>query len=268
MTKHTIRINLLVAMIMFSIGTHALAETVVSPLLPGQLATSKIEHDHAVSERFLLGKYSASKHDDFVKISTKYASRGGMYLQRLPYDAFRAMYRDAKSSGVTLKIISATRSYYHQKSIWEAKWDGKRSVGGIRNIKKSIKDPVMRARKILEYSSMPGSSRHHWGTDIDLNAFNNRYFESGQGKKTYDWLVRNAPRYGFCQPYTVKNHARPNGYNEEKWHWSFRPLSKHYTEQSQIRLFDSKFSGFRGANTAARVGILKNYVLGISPHCQ
>ena len=227
-----------------------------------------IHHDNALSESFLMGKYSASKRDDFVRISSKYASRSGMYLQRLPYDAFQAMYKDAQISGVRLKIISATRSFYHQKSIWEGKWDGKRAVGKIKNIKRSIKDPLRRAKKILEYSSMPGSSRHHWGTDIDLNSFNNSYFASGQGKKTYDWLVKNGPRYGFCQPYTQKSNARPTGYNEEKWHWSFRPLSKHYTEQAQIRLFDKKFSGFRGANTAAQIGILKNYVLGINPYCK
>lgn len=267
MTKLAIRIPLIIFAV---IGlNHSVSADNIQPAdnTNATVATT-IQHDPQLSESFLMGKYSASKNGNFVRISSKYASRSGMYMQRLPYDAFKAMYKDAKNSGVNLKIISATRSFYHQKSIWEGKWDGKRKVGGIKNIKRSIKDPIARARKILEYSSMPGSSRHHWGTDIDLNAFNNRYFESGKGKKTYDWLVNNAPRYGFCQPYTQKSNARPTGYNEEKWHWSFRPLSKHYTEQAQIRLFDEKFGGFRGSNTAAHIGILKNYVLGINPYCR
>ena len=267
MTINVIRTSLIISAVI-SIHSTAIAETASNSVGVMLAAPDSIVHDHALSERFLMGKYSASKHGDFVKISSKYASRSGMYMQRLPYDAFQAMHRDAKNSGVNLKIISATRSFYHQKSIWEGKWNGKRAVGGIKNIKRSIQDPVKRAKKILEYSSMPGSSRHHWGTDIDLNAFNNSYFSSGQGKKTYSWLVKNAPRYGFCQPYTPKSGERPTGYNEEKWHWSFRPLSKHYTEQAQIRLFDSKFSGFRGSNTAAQIGILKNYVLGINPYCR
>ncbi len=257
-------------LILLMLGVNVVASADAPPPLvsSNEADTSRIVVDHSLSERFLMGKYRASKHADFVKISTKYASRAGMYLQRLPYDAFRAMHKDAEGDGVSLKIISATRGFYHQKSIWEGKWTGKRPVGGIRNIKRTIKDPVARARKILEYSSMPGSSRHHWGTDIDLNAFNNKYFASGQGKKTYEWLVRNAPRYGFCQPYTAKGSSRPNGYNEEKWHWSFRPLSKHYVEQAQVRLDDTKFTGFRGSNTATRIGILKNYVLGINPECR
>jgi len=220
-----------------------------------------------VSNRFLMGKFSASKRSDFIKINKRYASRGGMYMQKLPYDAFRAMHADAKRNGISLKIISASRSFYHQKSIWEGKWNGKRRVGGIRNIKRSIKNPTKRAIKILEYSSMPGSSRHHWGTDIDLNAFNNQYFEQGKGKQVYAWLVRNAPRYGFCQPYTQKDASRPYGYNEEKWHWSFKPLSSSYTQQVQRRLTDSIFKGFDGANTAARIGIINRYVLGIHANC-
>ena len=220
-----------------------------------------------VSDRFLMGKFSASKRNDFVRINKRYASRTGMYMQKLPYDAFRAMHAAAKQDGITLKILSASRSFYHQKSIWEAKWNGKRKVGGIRNIKRTIKDPTKRARKILEYSSMPGSSRHHWGTDIDLNAFNNHYFSKGQGKKVYRWLVRNAPRYGFCQPYTRKDASRPNGYNEEKWHWSFKPLAASYTKQAQLRLNDNIFNGFDGSKTATRIGIINRYVLGIHANC-
>ena len=49
---------------------------------------------------------------------------------------------------------------------------------------------------------MPSTSRHHWGTDIDLNSLNNSYFSSGKGLKEYDWLTTNANHYGFYQVYT------------------------------------------------------------------
>jgi LAS superfamily LD-carboxypeptidase LdcB len=226
-----------------------------------------IHPETIVSDRFLMGKFSASKRNDFVRINKRYASRTGMYMQKLPYDAFRAMHKAAKNDGIKLKIISASRSFYHQKSIWEAKWNGKRKVGGVRDIRRTFKNHTKRARKILEYSSMPGSSRHHWGTDIDLNAFNNSYFNRGQGKRVYKWLVNNAPRYGFCQPYTRKGSSRPTGYNEEKWHWSFKPLSASYTKQAQRRLTDSIFNGFDGSGTATRIGIINRYVLGIHANC-
>ena len=81
-----------------------------------------------------------------------------------------------------------------------------------------VPEPVERARMILTYSSMPGTSRHHWGTDMDLNKDNNGYFATGEGLKVYEWLQAHAHEYGFCQPYTPKGPNRPEGYNEEKWH--------------------------------------------------
>lgn len=236
-----------------------------SPL--GAATPSTVDPHTIVSQQFLMGQFNARKHASFIKINKKYASRSGMYMQKLPYEAFRAMHADAKQSGITLRILSASRSFNHQKSIWEAKWNGKRKVGGIRNIKRSIKNPTQRALKILEYSSMPGSSRHHWGTDIDLNSFTNSYFEKGKGKRIYSWLVKNAPRYGFCQPYTPQNQSRPHGYNEEKWHWSFKPLSASYTQQARSSLNDGIFRGFDGAKTATRIGIINRYVLGIHANC-
>jgi LAS superfamily LD-carboxypeptidase LdcB len=125
----------------------------------------------------------------------------------------------------------------------------------------------MRAKKILEYSSMPGSSRHHWGTDIDLNNFENDWFETGEGLKMYQWMENHAAEYGFCQPYSKKDAQRPNGYNEEKWHWSYTPLAKKYTDAAAAGLKDSMLGGFEGAVAAKDVEIVRNYVLGINKAC-
>ena len=38
---------------------------------------------------------------------------------------------------------------------------------------------------------MPSTSRHHWGTDLDLNNLNNSYFTSGKGKKIYKGSEKN-----------------------------------------------------------------------------
>jgi LAS superfamily LD-carboxypeptidase LdcB len=114
---------------------------------------------------------------------------------------------------------------------------------------------------------MPGSSRHHWGTDIDLNDLVNSAFESGHGKKTYEWLSANASKYGFCQPYTFKDDKRPSGYNEEKWHWSFVPVSKLLTEFASKNLRDEMITGFQGAEVAKEIGVVEKYVLGINRQC-
>jgi D-alanyl-D-alanine carboxypeptidase len=106
-----------------------------------------------------------------------------LYLRKETYEAFLKMHAAAKADGIQLVVRSATRNFNYQKRIWEGKWNGQRKIAGNQNAAKAYPDPVQRALKILEYSSMPGSSRHHWGTDLDLNAFNNEWFEKGIGKK-------------------------------------------------------------------------------------
>lgn len=217
---------------------------------------------------FITGRFSPAKHPNFVSLGSQYSNRSNMYLQKPAYDAFKAMYKAAKKDGVRLVIRSAARSFNAQRSIWEGKWIGKRKVGGALNIHKKIPDPMQRARKILEYSSMPGSSRHHWGTEIDLNSFNNDWFDSGKGKRIYNWLQQNAARFGFCQTYTAKSIDGRTGYNEEKWHWSYMPLSGPYTEQAAQQLRNHMIRGFKGAETAEAVNIVGEYVLGINPQCR
>ncbi len=234
-----------------------------------QLITEKeisIAIDSTISIDYLMGKFDPKKHVDFTKVDPKYASKASFYLQKETYEAFQKMHHAAKKEGINLKIISATRPFIHQKNIWEAKWNGTRKIEG-QDISKTIKNLERRALKILEYSSMPGTSRHHWGTDIDINALTNEYFEKGNGLKEYEWLKNNASRFGFCQPYSEKGVNRPNGYNEEKWHWSFLPVARKLTEQYKIRVKDVSISGFDGAETAKKIEIVKNYVLGINTEC-
>ena len=115
---------------------------------------------------------------------------------------------------------------------------------------------------------MPGTSRHHWGTDIDLNDLNNPYFEKGKGKKIYDWLVANAHEYGFCQVYSEQGPERPYGYFEEKWHWSYVPVARRLTEQYKLKIQNMDITGFEGSHTAVAIDMVNNYVLGINAACK
>ena len=119
-----------------------------------------------------------------------------------------------------------------------------------------------RARLILLYSSMPGTSRHHWGTDMDLNALENSYFDSGDGLKAYQWLTAHAVEFGFCQPYTSKRNGR-TGYEEEKWHWSYLPLSSELLTSYVNLVKYSDIKGFNGSETASKLKAIQNYVQGI-----
>ncbi len=217
------------------------------------------------SVAYLMGDFEPSEDTVFIEVARDKADRSGMYLRKDTYQAFLAMDSVARTAGIELQIRSATRNFEVQKSIWERKWTGQTPVENGEKLNETTPDPVQRALKILRYSSMPGSSRHHWGTDIDMNNFTNRFFEHGEGLRIYTWLEENAAKFGFRQPYTAKDSLRPDGYNEEKWHWSFYPVSDVLTEYASRHLKDSMISGFMGAETATEIGIVEKYVLGINP---
>ena len=222
-----------------------------------------------VQSQYLLGKFDPAQHPDFVQLKAPYAGGNaiGRYLRKEAFQAFKDMHSAAEADGVSLVILSATRNFDSQKAIWEAKWTGKRLVGG-KNLRNSLPDPARRAKEILLYSSMPGTSRHHWGTDIDVNAFTNSYFESGVGKKTYDWLNKHAADYGFCQPYTNKSLNARTGYEEERWHWSYMPISHAYLQAYREQVSIDEIEGFQGAETAQSLQVIQNYVEGIDLQCK
>lgn len=214
---------------------------------------------------YVMGKFDPATHEMFQLVEAKYANRTGMYLRKETYEAFLRMHAAALKEDVQLQIISATRNFNSQKTIWEDKWTGKRLVEDGQNLAHTTPDPVKRALKILEYSSMPGSSRHHWGTDMDLNALDNDYFKQGEGKKIYDWLTTHGAEYGFCQPYTS---GRPHGYKEERWHWSYLPIALPLTGYCSKKIKNSMISGFMGSETANNIDIVNHYMLGINIECK
>lgn len=216
---------------------------------------------------FLLGQYDPMNMAGFDTILSDYADKPMMRLQHAAYEAFLKMAAAAENDGHTLCILSATRSFDYQKTIWENKWTGNYPIDGGINACETYPDGYTRAIKIMEYSAMPGTSRHHWGTDIDLNALDNAAFEK-EFKPLYQWLKKNANRFGFFQPYSTKGPQRPFGYNEEKWHWTYLPLSQHYTRYIADHLIDNQVSGFMGDEYCDQIDIVDHYILGIDPSCK
>lgn len=216
-----------------------------------------------IDKNYLLGRFDPSTDSRFIQLSSTYAqgfARKG-FLRKETFEAFKKMADAAKKDGVNIFIISPTRNFDDQKKIWENKWGGKIKVEGkdlttITNLKE-------RARLIMLYSSMPGSSRHHWGTDMDLNSWDNSYFEKGEGLKVYQWLTSHASEYGFCQPYTSKANGR-KGYEEEKWHWSYLPLSKVLLTEYKKQISYSDINGFQGSEQALSLDIFADYVDGVA----
>ncbi len=226
------------------------------------------EPEMEISVDYLMGRFDPENHKDFARIPESLADREGMLMRKEALVDFKRMHEAAGKDGVKLVIKSATRNFDYQKDIWERKWTGKTTLSDGTNAHTDITNDISRAIKILEYNSMPSTSRHHWGTDIDLNAFDNSWFESGDGLKLFDWLESHAADYGFCRPYTTKGNQRPHGYNEEKWHWSYIPLSSQMTQYAMDHMNDENISGFKGASTATTIDVINRYVLGIDESCK
>ncbi len=161
-------------------------------------------------------------------------------------------------------IVSAFRNYWQQKSIWEAKFKGERKMREPIQGKK----PEEIVSLILEFSSAPGTSRHHWGTDLDLNSLDNAYFEKGgKGEILYSWLHKNAHRFGFCQPYNELIKRENQGYSEEKWHWSYKPISS-LLRNEWIEAYSAgkmKLTGFLGSEFLQDKALV--YVSSVNQDC-
>lgn len=205
----------------------------------------------SITKSLVLGKFNYKTDSTFTKVNAAHSAKT-LYLNKEVYNAFLEMYDAAKKDGINLTILSGTRNFEEQKAIWERKWK-----------KYNALKPTDRAKKILEYSSMPSSSRHHWGTDLDLNSLSNSYFSSGKGKTIYNWLNENANNFGFYQVYTSKDNGR-TGYNLEKWHWSYLPLASKYLEFYNANVTAKDISNFKGSELAKELNIIEDYVNGIS----
>jgi D-alanyl-D-alanine carboxypeptidase len=215
------------------------------------ISYNKIEHTECISNKLVLGKFDYRNSTRFTKVDSKYSAKE-IYLNKQVYEAFIEMYDAAKKDGVNLKILSGTRNFKEQKAIWELKCLNYKDL-----------NPKERAKKILEYSSMPSTSRHHWGTDLDLNSLNNSYFNSGIGYEEYKWLKANANRFGFYQVYTSKSKGR-TGYNLEKWHWSYLPVANKYLNYYNSHTDYNDIKGFNGDYLATEMKMINDYVNGLS----
>ena len=225
---------------------------VASGHTPSKIASDSI----ALTKDKLTGRFDYTKDKDFVKVADEYCTKSS-YMHKEAYAKFVEMCKAAKKDGVTLKVISGTRNFNEQCAIWNRKWE------------KYIaqKDSIETMKTILTYSSMPSTSRHHWGTDIDINSLENSYFDSGKGLKEYKWLCENASNFGFCQVYTSKKGSKRTGYEMEKWHWSYLPVATNNLKAYNKLMTYADVKGFKGAHLANKVKAIEHYVNGIDSVC-
>lgn len=148
------------------------------------------------------------------------------------FDAFEEMKKAASADGLRLWCSSGYRSFKSQKQVWNDKY---------KKIKNDFPSYLSQdiINCLIEYSSIPGTSRHHWGTDLDIvdafgyensNPLSHKNYEAG-GEYQYlsYWLTENAAKYGFYKVYTNENLR--SGFKFEPWHYSYKKLSKLFLNQ-------------------------------------
>jgi LAS superfamily LD-carboxypeptidase LdcB len=215
--------------------------------------TGIAEAQQEISKDELMGKFNPATHQGFVKLEKKYTNKPDLYLRKEVAEVLKKMADAALRDGVKLIVISGTRNFDYQKGIWDRKWS--------RTAFKELTEQE-KVREIMRYSAMPGASRHHWGTDIDFNSVEIAYFNSSEGQKMYAWLCQHAREFGFIQPYSAKDSGR-TGYEEEKWHWSYAPLSRDFLKQYDLKVSYQDFVGFSGCTSAGLAKVIEDYVNGV-----
>jgi len=157
-------------------------------------------------------------------------------LHRSALAAFLAMRRAATADGLDLAAQSSFRDFQRQLAIWNGKFSGSRPMNDAagQRIDAFALDPAARIDAILMWSALPGASRHHWGTDLDLIDRNataaeyrprlipEEFAPAGPYARLGAWLDANAARFGFFRPFR----GVLSGVQPEPWHYSFAPVAE------------------------------------------
>jgi LAS superfamily LD-carboxypeptidase LdcB len=147
-------------------------------------------------------------------------------------EAFKQMQAAASEDDVDIRIVSSYRSFERQLQIWQNKWSGKATLLDVNEkaLDASTLSDQHKLIAILTWTALPGASRHHWGTDLDV--YDKKSIEQSQHDfklvcSEYDegpcallsnWLNKNARKFGFTRPYSEYK----GGIAREPWHLSFQ----------------------------------------------
>ena len=190
---------------------------------------------------------------------------------------FLAMRDAAMRDGFDLAPVSSFRDFGRQREIWNAKYRGERPARDRqgRPVQMAALDPGARVETILLWSALPGASRHHWGSDLDVAdggviaaGYEARleveeFRRGGPFAPLSAWLAANMRRFGFYRPYT----RRGSGVQPEPWHLSYAPVAQPALGRMTARLLAEAITG-NGVEGEAEIlarlpSIRERYVLGV-----
>lgn len=200
-------------------------------------------------------------------------------LHRDAVGPFQALRAAAATRGMDVIPSSAFRDFAQQVEIWNRKFRGERPLydreGNEREHASLTEVEIVEA--ILVWSAVPGASRHHWGSDIDVydraamppgyrvKLLPEEYAPGGVFERLGDWLNENLERFDFFRPYDRDR----GGVYPEPWHISYAPVATRAqsaltTEVIAAALQDSEVLG-KEIVLAKLDEIYQRYVANVGP---
>lgn len=217
-------------------------------------------------------KFMATKDitiENLLGIDPSHLKSKSIALESETSRAFFSMKSAASKDNIELHIVSGYRSFHRQKEIWERKF---------KQLSKT-KTPMEAILEIITYSSIPGTSRHHWGTDIDLIdasveapkgdlLLEKHYHGKAPFSKMKMWMDAYSSDFGFELVYTKQQDR--TGFNYEPWHYSYAPKSRLFLKLQSKDNFKKAWYGlsFKAKSSMSNSFVdayFQNYGLGINP---
>ncbi|WP_076920104.1 M15 family metallopeptidase [Pseudoalteromonas sp. SK18] len=201
------------------------------------------------------------------------------YLHANIVNDFIALQSAAASAGFDLCIASSFRDFNRQSAIWNAKFSNKRVV--LNKAQQAIElnslSDIEKCTAIMLYSALPGASRHHLGTDLDifdksavsddyeLQLTPDEYQHGGPFAELSQWLDTHLAEFGFYRPY---QHDL-GGVAPELWHISHIAQSEQLMSHLSLEVLHNciKESDLLGKDAILThlPALYERFVINVSP---
>lgn len=166
--------------------------------------------------------------------SSHLASYSNILLEFETLQAYRKMKESAALDGIQLQTITGFKSFEYERAIFEHEYFTHLDKGYT---------ALDAYHQISHYTPIPGASRYHWGTEIDVVDLNvniphgyvideEHYLEGGMFHQLTEWMENNAHLFGFYLPYT--DDAYRKGFAHEPWHYSYQPTASRILKKINV----------------------------------
>jgi LAS superfamily LD-carboxypeptidase LdcB len=206
----------------------------------------------------------------------------GAPMHREVVSSFRSLQAAAREAGFALAVLSGFRGFERQLSIWNRKAAGELPLldSEARPLDPAALGDDELAFAILRWSALPGASRHHWGTDLDIydaaacppgyqvELVPAEVEGGGIFAPMHQWLderIAHDTAWGFFRPYDRDR----GGVAPERWHLSHAPTAAAFQRRLAPALLRD---ALRDAEIRLRDAVLDNldeifdrFVMNVNP---